>query len=55
MTANVSAELAAWTGDWSDYVTALWLLALPATYLILYYLVADVLRAIPDSNEDFHL
>lgn len=55
MSANISTGLAAWTGDWSDYVSALWLLALPATYLILYCHVADVVRAIPNSNEDFHL
>lgn len=29
------------------------LLALPAAAVILYFSVADLLRAIPDSNDDF--
>jgi hypothetical protein len=29
------------------------LLALPVIYLFIHYSVADVLRAIPDRNEDF--
>ena len=29
------------------------LLALPVLYLLIHFSVADVLRAIPDRNEDF--
>jgi hypothetical protein len=36
-------------------MSVFWLLALPAAYLYLHFSLADVLRSIPDSNEDFHL